>query len=47
MHALIMAVQAIMDENETGHLAGDVPALLVVAVVLWVLSPKGEADESA
>ncbi len=47
VHALIMAVQAIMDENETGHLVGDVPALLLVAVVLWVLSPKEKASEPA
>lgn len=38
VHALIMAVQAIGDEHETGHLVGDVPALLIVAVVLWYLS---------
>lgn len=47
VHALIMAVQAIMDENETGHLIGDVPALLLVAAVLWFLSPKDAADEPA
>ncbi len=40
VHAGIMAVQAVMDEHETGHLVGDVPALLLVAAVLWFLSPK-------
>ena len=40
VHALIMAAQAIGDHNETGHLLGDVPALLLVAVVLWYLSPR-------
>lgn len=40
VHAGIMAVQAILDEHETGHLVGDVPALLLVAAVLWFLSPK-------
>ena len=40
VHALIMAVQAIGDESERGHLAGDVPALLLVAVVLAYLSPR-------
>jgi hypothetical protein len=39
VHAGIMAVQAIMDGHEIGHLVGDVPALLVVAAVLWLLSP--------
>ena len=39
-HAGIMAVQAIYDGHEIGHLVGDVPALLVVAAVLWYLSPK-------
>lgn len=34
VHALIMAVQAIDDPMQRGHLLGDVPALLVVAVVL-------------
>ena len=47
VHALIMAVQAIMDEAEGGHLIGDVPALLLVAVVLWFLSPKTEDDGAA
>ena len=38
VHAGIMGVQAIYDGHEIGHLAGDVPALLLVAVVLWYLS---------
>ena len=40
VHALIMAAQAFGDENETGHLVGDVPALLLVAVVLGYLAPR-------
>ena len=40
VHALIMAAQAISDQNETGHLVGDVPALLLVAAVLAYLSPR-------
>ncbi len=40
VHAVIMAVQAFGDEHETGHLVGDVPALLLVAAVLWFLSPS-------
>jgi hypothetical protein len=39
VHSGIMAVEAIYDEHERGHLVGDVPALLFVAAVLWFLSP--------
>jgi len=39
VHAGIMAAQSISDVHETGHLIGDVPALLLVAAVLWFLSP--------
>ncbi len=42
VHAGIMAAQALGDAHEHGHLVGDVPALLLVAVVLWYLSPRGE-----
>jgi hypothetical protein len=38
VHAGIMAVQATHDGHEIGHLVGDVPALLLVAAVLWYLS---------
>ena len=40
VHAGIMAVQAIHDGHEIGHLVGDVPALGLVAAVLWYLSPE-------
>lgn len=40
VHALIMGAQAVTDPNETGHLVGDVPALILVAVVLGVLAPR-------
>jgi hypothetical protein len=40
VHAAIMAVQAVMDEHEHGHLVGDVPALLLVAFVLWYFLPR-------
>lgn len=42
VHAAIMAVQAITDPAEHGHLTGDVPALLFVAIVLAVLMPLAE-----
>lgn len=38
VHAGIMAAQAISDGHEVGHLIGDVPALVLIAVVLWSLS---------
>lgn len=40
VHALIMAVQAVGDQSEHGHLIGDVPALLLVAAVLGYLAPR-------
>ena len=44
VHGGIMAVQAIVDPAERGHLPGDVAALLLVAVVLALLTPRGVAD---
>jgi hypothetical protein len=38
-----MAVQAVNMPAEHGHLFGDVPALILVAVVLAALMPKGAA----
>jgi hypothetical protein len=43
VHASIMAVQSLGDAHEHGHLLGDVPALLLVAIVLWFLSPSESA----
>src|SRR3569623_846700 len=37
VHAAIMAVQSYTDPMRMGHLTGDVPALLLVALVLGVL----------
>ena len=42
VHAAIMAVQAIMDVTERANLLGDVPALFLVAIVLWYLLPKNQ-----
>ncbi len=42
VHAAIMAVQAIIDSAERGHLLGDVPALLIVAAALAVLLQRAE-----
>lgn len=41
VHAGIMAVQSFDHEMHRGHLLGDVPALLLVAIVLGLLMPKG------
>ena len=43
VHAVIMAVQSSSDTMHHGHLMGDVPALLLVAVVLGVLMNKAKA----
>jgi hypothetical protein len=47
VHAGIMAAQVFYDSHELGHLVGDVPALLLVAVVLWSLSPADRARSSS
>src|SRR5438309_916619 len=43
VHAGIMAAQALANPEQIGHLWGDVPALLVVAAVLAVLTPRRTA----
>jgi hypothetical protein len=40
VHGGIMLVQAIVDETDRANLIGDVPALFLVAIVLWYLMPK-------
>ena len=40
VHAAIMAVQSFSAPENRGHLVGDVPALLIVAVLLAVLTPR-------
>ena len=40
VHGGIMLVQALFDETERANLLGDVPALFLVAFVLWYLMPK-------
>jgi len=39
-HGGIMPVQAIVDETERTDLLGDIPALFLVAFVLWYLMPR-------
>jgi hypothetical protein len=40
VHGGIMLVQALVDETERANLLGDIPALFLVAFVLWYLMPK-------
>jgi len=40
VHGAIMGVQGVTDPAERGHLVGDVPALILVAIVLAVLMPR-------
>jgi hypothetical protein len=47
VHAAIMAVQSFGSGNHMGHLSGDVPALLLVAVVLSVLVRSSGLMQSA
>ena len=45
VHAATMTVQAFETPENHGHLFGDVPALLVVAVLLTVLTPRGQRTQ--
>jgi hypothetical protein len=46
VHAAIMAAQALSDGHELGHLTGDVPALVLVAAVLWFLTPSSSEQRA-
>ncbi len=46
MHGGIMAAQALVYPEHRGHLLGDVPALLLIAVVLAMVTPR-EAKAAA
>jgi hypothetical protein len=43
VHGGIMAIQAIVYPEHTGHLFGDVPVLLIVAAVFSLLTPRKKA----
>jgi hypothetical protein len=43
VHGGIMAILAIVDHSERGHLIGDVPALFIGAIVLAILTPRRAA----
>ncbi len=40
VHGGIMLIQALVDVTERANLLGDVPALFLVAFVLWYLMPR-------
>jgi hypothetical protein len=46
-HGAIMALPALDDPAERGHLLGDVPALFLVAIVLGVLTQMGSSNRVA
>ena len=46
VHGGIMFVQAIADDTEGTNLLGDIPALFLVAIVLWVLTAKAKGSET-
>ena len=45
VHAGIMLAQALSDKTERANLLGDIPALFLVAFVLWYLMPKQSEEE--
>ncbi|WHI44482.1 DUF6632 domain-containing protein [Microbulbifer sp. VAAF005] len=45
VHAVIMLVQALVDKTERINLMGDIPALFLIAAVLWYLMPKQEKSD--
>ncbi len=47
VHGGIMTVQALRTPMEHGHLLGDVPALLIVGIVLITLAPARQSAEQA
>lgn len=44
VHAVIMLIQALRDAAEKDNLIGDIPALFLVAFVLWFLMPKASKE---
>jgi hypothetical protein len=45
VHSGIMTVQSLVNSENHGHLLGDVPALLIVAAVLAVLTPQDKESQ--
>jgi len=47
VHSAIMAVQSLAKGQHLGHLLGDVPALLIVAGIIAVLTPRHRAEPAS
>lgn len=47
VHAAIMGLQSLSDTGEHGHLLGDVPVLVLVAIVLAALMPRSKQAKAA
>ena len=47
VHALVMAWEAFRTPMMQGHLVGDVPALLLIAIVLGLLTSRSAAAEAS
>jgi len=41
-HGVVMLIQALMDNTETGHLMGDVPFLFITSALMAYLMPKSK-----
>lgn len=46
VHGGIMLAQSLADPSEHGHMLGDVPALLIIGVVLAALTPRRRGEIS-
>ena len=46
-HGALMAWQSLTDPSEHGHMLGDVPALLLGATALGVLTPRARARDAS
>jgi uncharacterized protein DUF6632 len=44
VHAAIMGIQSFESPQNHGHLVGDVRALIIAAVVLALLTPRGQSE---
>jgi len=40
VHGGIMLIQALVDPTEHANMVGDIPALFLVAIILWILMPR-------
>ena len=46
VHGGVMTIQAVTQPGQLGHLAGDVPALFIVAAALAILTPRAGLQRS-